>query len=315
MEESIISLYQRANPSVVYIIVSSASSGSGFVYSEDGYIVTNNHLITNGSSYEVVFSIGERYRAELIGADVDSDLAVLKIDQLPDGIVPLPLAEPDSLQVGQYVVAIGNPFGEQGSMSMGIVSGLGRSLPSQRELASGSTSSLPQVVQTDAAINPGNSGGPLLDLEGKVVGINAAIASRTGTNSGVGFSIPVSAVRLIVPSLIENGEYDYPYMGAGFDDEISLDEQSAYGLSQARGAYVPSVTAGSPADDAGLIPADNTTGHGGDLIVQIDDRTIDDFSDLNSYLVFHTAVGQTIDIEVLRNDELIVLPLILAARP
>jgi 2-alkenal reductase len=299
---------------VVYIIVSSSSSGSGFVYSPDGYIVTNHHVVEGGRSFEVVFANGERQPAELVAADADSDLAVLKVAQLPDGLTPLPLAE-DSLQVGQFVVAIGNPFGEQGSMSFGIVSGLGRSLPSQREEGSGSSYSLPEVIQTDAPINPGNSGGPLLNLNGEVVGVNAAIASTTGTNSGVGFSIPVSVVRLVVPSLIEDGSYAYAYMGAGFDAEVSLAEQSVYGLSQTQGAYVISVTPGSPAAEAGLVPANRNTGAGGDLIVAIDGQAIHSFADLNRYLVFHATVGQTIELTVLREGDQLVLPLTLGARP
>ena len=315
LEAAIISVYQQANPAVVYIIIPSVGSGSGFVYGEEGYIVTNHHVVDGGRNFEVVFANGERQRAELVGSDVDSDLAVLKVDRLPDGVVPLPLADADSIQVGQFVVAIGNPFGEQGSISLGIVSGVGRSLPSQRETTSGSTYSLPEVIQTDAPINPGNSGGPLLNLTGEVLGVNAAIATTTGTNSGVGFSIPVSAVNLIVPSLIERGGYAYPYMGAGFDGEVTLDEQSAYGLPQTQGAYVISVTAGSPADTAGLVPANSNSGRGGDLVVAIDGRSIIDFSDLNSHLVFHTAVGQTIEITVLRDGERVVLLLTLGARP
>jgi 2-alkenal reductase len=315
LQETLIGLYQRANPSVVYIIVSNTSSGSGFAYSEDGYIVTNNHVVEGGRSYEVVFATGERKRATLVGADADGDLAVIAVDKLPDGVVPLPLARVDDIQVGQLAVAIGNPFGEQGSMSLGIVSGLGRSLPSQRETATRSSYSLPQVIQTDAPINPGNSGGPLLNLDGEVIGVNAAIASTTGTGSGVGFSIPVAAVVRIVPSLIEDGEYVYPYMGASFDSEVSLDEQSVYGVPQTQGAYVVSVTQGTPADTAGLVGADPQTGEGGDLIVDIDGRAIGDFGDLNSYLVFHTEVGQTIQITVLRDGERVVLPLTLGARP
>ena len=315
LEASIISVYRRANPAVVYIIVPSVGSGSGFVFREDGYIVTNNHVVESGRSFEVVFATGERQRAELVGSDVDSDVAVLKVDRLPDGVDPLRLGDSDSIQVGQFVVAIGNPFGEQGSISLGIVSGMGRSLPSQRETTSGSTYSLPEVIQTDAPINPGNSGGPLLNLAGEVLGVNAAIATTTGTNSGVGYSIPVSAVKLVVPSLIEEGRYVYPYMGAGFDSEVTLDEQTTYGLSQTQGAYVISVTAGSPADQAGLISANPNSGRGGDLVVAIDGRPIVDFSDLNSYLVFHTRVGQTIEITVLRNGERVVLPLTLGARP
>ncbi|MFZ0544554.1 MAG: trypsin-like peptidase domain-containing protein [Candidatus Promineifilaceae bacterium] len=315
LQDSLIDLYQVTNPSVVYIIVPPYTSGSGFVYSNDGYIVTNNHVIAQGNEFEVVFSNGDRMSAELVGANVDSDLAVLKVDHLPDGVEPLQLGDSESIRVGEFVVAIGNPFGEQGSMSLGIVSALGRSLESQRDLGTGSSYSLPEVIQTDAPINPGNSGGPLLSLDGKVLGVNSAIASTTGTNSGVGFSIPVQALRQVIPSLIENGRYDFPYMGAGFDDEISLSEQAIYGVPQTQGAYVLNVTLGSPAAQAGLVAASNATGEGGDLIVDIDGHQINNFSDLNSYLVFHTTVGQTIQITVLRDGQRITLPLTLGARP
>jgi 2-alkenal reductase len=315
LQDTLTRLYQGVNSAVVYIIVSSSGSGSGFVYDADGHIITNYHVVSAGRSYEVVFANGERQRATLVGADADSDLAVLKVTELPDGVRPLPLADAESIQVGQFAVAIGNPFGEQGSMSLGIISGLGRSLLSQRGTSVGSTYSLPQVIQTDAPINPGNSGGPLLNLAGEVIGVNAAIASTTGTNSGVGFSIPVAAVRQVVPSLIEDGEYVYPYMGVSFDGEISLDEQDIYGLSQTQGAYVVDVTPGGPADKAGLVAADPRTGEGGDLIVDIDGRPIQDFSDLNTYLVFYTRVGQTIEITALRDGERVVLPMTLGARP
>jgi S1-C subfamily serine protease len=314
-QDTLIRLYQAVNPSVVYIIVSSSSSGSGFVYSEEGHIVTNHHVATAGRDLEVVFAGGERMEATLVGADADSDLAVIKVDGLPDGAKPLPLAETDGTQVGQFAIAIGNPFGEQGSMSLGIVSGLGRSLRSQRATTALSTYSLPQVIQTDAPINPGNSGGPLLNLDGEVIGVNAAIASTTGSSTGVGFSIPVAAVKRIVPDLIEKGEHSYAYMGASFDSEISLGEQTVYGVPQTQGAYVISVTPGGPADRAGLIAADPRTGEGGDLIVEIDGQPIVDFSDLNSYLVFETQVGQTIEVTVLRDGEFTVLPLTLGARP
>ena len=314
LQDTLIRLYQQANPSVVYIIVGSGS-GSGFVYGKEGYIVTNHHVATAGQSYEVVFSSGERRRAELVGADADSDLAVLRVDELPASVEPLSLAGAGDIQVGMLAIAIGNPFGEQGSMSLGIVSGLDRSLRSQRGSASGSSYSLPQVIQTDAPINPGNSGGPLLNLDGEVIGVNAAIASTTGSNSGVGFSIPVAAVRQIVPGLIEDGAYAYPYMGASFDEEVSLSEQSTYGVSQTQGAYIIGVTPGSPAGKAGLVAANEQTGRGGDLIVDIDGQPIEDFSDLNGYLVFHTRVGQTIQVTALRGRERVVLPLTLGARP
>jgi len=314
LEAILTGLYARANPAVVFIVVGSGS-GSGFVYDNEGYIVTNNHVVANGTDYEVVFANGTRQRATLVGTDVDSDLAVLQVDSLPDAAEPLPLAESDAIQVGQFVVAIGNPFGEQGSMSLGIVSGLGRSLPSQRGMFTGSTYSLPQVIQTDAPINPGNSGGPLLNLNGEVVGVNAAIASLTGTGSGVGFSIPVAAVRRIVPNLIEEGSYTYPYMGLAFDGEITLDDAEIYGLSQTQGAYVLEVMADGPADEAGIVAADPTSGQGGDLIIALDDRMINSFDDLNTYLSFHTSVGQTIDVRLLRDGEEITLPLTLGARP
>ena len=314
VDTALIDLYLRTNPSVVFIVVPPIGSGSGFVYSSDGYIVTNNHVVNGGRAFEVVFAGGEHLAATLVGTDTDSDLAVLQVEALPEGVEPLPLAEPDTLQVGQFVVAIGTPFGEQGSMSLGIVSGLGRSLRSERNSRFGSTYSLPSVIQTDAPINPGNSGGPLLNLDGQVVGINAAIASQTGVNSGVGFSIPVIAVRQVVPSLIEKGSHDYSYLGASFADEISLIEQQQFGLSQSQGAYVVNVVAGGPADNAGLIAADPNSGRGGDLIVAIDERPINSFADLNTYLAFYTTIGQTIDVAVLRDGAETNVPVTLGPR-
>ena len=319
LEGTLTSLYRETNASVVYIVVSSSGggrgSGSGFVYDNDGHIVTNFHVASGATSYEIVFAGGERIRARLIGADADSDLAVLKVEDLPKGAEPLPLADYGSVEVGQLAVAIGSPFGAEGSMSLGIVSGLGRSLRSQRAPSSGSTYSLPEVIQTDAPINPGNSGGPLLNLDGEVIGVNAAMATASGTNSGVGFSIPVAAVKLVVPSLIADGEYVYPYLGASFAEEISLAAKRDYGLSQTNGTYVIGMTPTGPADRAGVVPADARTGRGGDLIVDINGQSIRDFSDLNSYLVFRASVGQVIEVTVLRDGELIVLPLKLGARP
>lgn len=314
LQAALIEVYAQANPAVVAIYVGSGS-GSGFVYSDEGYIITNAHVVAEGRTYEVAFANGEREFARLVGTDADSDLAVLQVESLPEGVTPLPLAESDDVQVGQFVVAIGSPFGEQGSMSLGIVSGLGRTLPSQRSDQMGSAYSLPEVIQTDAPINPGNSGGPLLNLEGEVIGVNAAIATMSGTNSGVGYSIPVAAVHTVVPSLIEKGRYTYPYMGVALDGEITLEEESLYGLSQTQGAYVISVTPGGPGDAAGLIAADPNTGKGGDLIIALDDQAIQNFADLNSYLSFRTSVGQILQVTVLRQSEEVQLPLTLGARP
>ncbi|MDX1613380.1 MAG: trypsin-like peptidase domain-containing protein [Candidatus Promineifilaceae bacterium] len=310
LEATLTALYERANPAVVLIIVAPGSSGSGFVLDEQGHIVTNNHVISGGTSFEVVFADGQRRVAEPIGQDVDSDLAVLRVDGLPEGIAPLPLAEAGSQQVGQFVVAIGNPFGEQGSMSLGIISGLDRSLTSQRSFYS-----LPAVIQTDAPINPGNSGGPLLNLDGEVIGVNSAIATTTGTNSGVGFAIPVAAVLRIVPSLISEGGYTYPFMGVSFAETLTLEAQQSLGLGERQGAYVISVAADTPAAAAGLVAANPATGRGGDLIVAIDGQPIQDFADLNAYLVLQAEVGQTIELTVVRDGQELTLPLTLGARP
>jgi 2-alkenal reductase len=316
LETRLMDLYQRVNPSVVFVLVPPFGSGSGFVFSNEGHIVTNNHVVEDGNSYEVVFSNGERRRASLVGADLDSDLAVIKVDDLPEGVQALPLADPNSVNVGQFAVAIGNPFGEQGSMTLGIVSGLGRSLPSQRG-GDGlrSTYSLPEVIQTDAPINPGNSGGPLLNLNGEVIGVNAAIASGTGVGSGVGFSIPVAAVSQVAPRLVEEGEYRYAFLGASFDGEISLDELRRYDLDQTRGAYVLGLAEDGPADQAGLIAANPSDGRGGDLIVAIDGQAIGNFDDLNRYLVFNTQPGDVIDITIVRDGQTVSLPLELGTRP
>lgn len=313
LEATLIQLYARVNPSVVTIRVGSGT-GTGFVYDEAGHIVTNNHVVSEGQNYEIIFADGSRQRADLVGADVDSDLAVLKVETLPTGVRPLPLAEEDVV-VGQFVIAIGNPFGEQGSMTFGIVSGLGRSLPSQRMTASGSTYSLPKVIQTDAPINPGNSGGPLLNLKGEVVGVNAAIATLTGTGSGVGYSIPVIAVKRIVPKLIQEGKYTYPYMGVLFDGDLTLEDKETYGLPQLEGVYVLSVTAGSPAEKAGLRGANAQTRRGGDLVIALDGQKVRTFNDLNSYLVFNCEPGQKIQVTVLRDGKEVTLPLTLGARP
>lgn len=317
LQDRLIQLYAQANPSVVYIINPSVGSGTGFVYDDQGHIVTNDHVVEGAHTLEVVFSDGERRAASVAGTDVDGDLAVIKVDSLPAGVGPLPLAAADDIAVGQFVVAIGNPFGEQGSMSLGIVSGLGRSLSSQRsDNSTGSSGyTLPAVIQTDAPINPGNSGGPLLNLDGQVIGMNAAIASTTGANSGVGFSIPVGAIQRIVPSLISSGRHAYSYLGVGFDDEISLSDQTRYNLAQTQGAYIVSVTPGGPADQAGLQAASQSSGRGGDLIIAVDNQAIQDFQELNRYLVFNTAPGQTVQLSVVRNGQALTVPLILGERP
>lgn len=319
LQESLVALYQRVNPSVVHIFVYEAglprATGSGFVFDDQKHIVTNNHVVEGGDRYEIAFPGGARVSGKVIGSDVDSDLAVLELESVPEGVQPLPLASFENVQVGQLAVAIGNPFGQESSMSLGIVSGLGRSLRSQRILEGGGQYSLPQVIQTDAPINPGNSGGPLLNLQGEVIGINAAIRSDTATNSGVGFSIPVSAIARIVPVLIRDGKYNYPYLGVSVFDGIDLETQKALGLPQANGAYVTTVMPDGPAGEAGVIGSGGNNLSGGDLIVGIDDTQVNTFGDLISYLVFHAEVGQTVTLKLLRDGQEIQLPVVLGARP
>ncbi len=319
LEDQLVSIYMRINPSVVHIFVFDEiedtslplGTGSGFVFDEEGHIVTNNHVVTEGDSFEVVFADGIRRSADLVGSDVDSDLGVIKVDELPQGATPISLSDSRDLRVGQFVIAIGNPFGEAGSMSVGIISGLGRTLESQRIAEGGGRYSLPEVIQTDAAINPGNSGGPLLDLEGEVVGVNSAISTRTGTNSGVGFSIPVNAVKQIVPRLISEGSYVYPFMGIRMLS-LNLELQEQLGLPKATGAYVTEVTGDSPSSEAGLIGAN---GPGGDLIIAVDGNEVISSDDLIAYLVFEAQVGQKVDLTVIRDGEEMVVPLTLGERP
>ena len=323
LEAALVDLYERVNPAVVHIFVLDdqsliAGTGSGFVYDTDGHIITNNHVVTGSSGLEVVFADGQRRSADVIGTDVDSDLAIIKIDSLPEGVQPIPLGDSNNVQVGQFAVAIGNPFGETGSLSLGIVSGLGRTLASDRIAEGGGRYSLPKVIQTDAAINPGNSGGPLLNLAGEVIGVNSSIRTSTGTNSGVGFSIPVNAVRRVSPALIAEGVYHYPYMGIRMTT-LDLVSQEELGFPQAAGAYVTDLTPNSPAETAGVLASgfNDTVGilPGGDLIIAVDGQSIATPDDLISYLVFEAEVGQTIVLTIIRDGEQIEVPLTLGERP
>lgn len=323
LEQTLTQLYDRFNPAVVHIFVfdqfdNFEGSGSGFVYDAEGHIVTNNHVVAGSEGLEVVFADGQRRGAELIGTDVDSDLAVIRVSDLPEDIEPIPVGDSNSVDVGQFVVAIGNPFGEAGSMTVGVVSGLGRTLSSQRIAEGGGRYSLPRVIQTDAAINPGNSGGPLLNLFGEVVGVNSAIRTSTGQNSGVGFSIPANAVSRIIPALISDGSYVYPFMGIRMTT-LDLQAQERFEMDVVAGAYVTDVSAGTPAEEAGLIGSGVTevgqTLPGGDLITAINGVPISNPDDLISYLVFETTVGETVDLTVIRDGEEIIVPLTLAERP
>lgn len=323
-EALLVQLYQRISPGVVAIRVSSTtddrSLGSGFVYDAQGHIVTNYHVIEGANQIEVDFASGLKVRGTVIGEDPDSDLAVVKVDVPPEDLVALELGDSDAVMVGQRVIAIGNPFGLEGTMTIGIISGLGRTLESQHAAPGGGFFSAPDVLQTDAAINPGNSGGPLLNLQGQVVGVNRAIESETGVNSGVGFAVAANTVRRVVPHLIAEGKYDSPYLGITSLSRLTLTDQELLNLPRSTGVYVTSVSPNGPADRAGLRAGSRPTSDpnlraGGDLIIAIDDNEVREFNDLLSYLINHTEVGQTVTLTVIRDGQTLELPVTLASRP
>ena len=333
-------LYERVNPGVVTIwvfeefdspheVTIPSGQGSGFVIDREGHIITNQHVIAGADAIEVDFTSGMKVWAELVGVDPDSDLAVLKVDVLEADLIPLPLGDSDEVKVGEFVVAIGNPFGLRGTMTVGIVSAIGRSLESEHLTPEGIRFSAGDLIQTDAAINPGNSGGPLLNLSGQVIGINRAIHTETFTvdgsaaNSGVGFSIPVNILRRVAPVIIAGGHYDYPYLGiSSLNDQLwnlKIIEALGFG-SNVFGAYITEVVPGGPADAAGLRGGNKETSipgllAGGDLLIAIDGRIIRQFDDMLSYLFKHTEVGQDVELTVIRDNKEINITLTIGARP
>jgi S1-C subfamily serine protease len=319
---SLASLYQAVNPGVVNIRVYIArggmtgqGAGSGFLIDDAGHIVTNDHVVAQAERVTVIFYNGFEARAEVVGTDPDSDLAVIKAEDVAQGAHPLPIAGPDAVVPGDWVVAIGNPFSLGSSMSLGIVSAVGRTIP-----AAETPFNIPQAIQTDAAINPGNSGGPLLNLEGQVVGVNAQIRSSTGANSGVGFAIPSDVVHRVAPALIEKGTYVWPWLGVT-GGSVNLLLQEANELNTQEGAYIASVAENGPAEKAGLR---GTTGEqsilgqnvpvGGDVVVEADGQSIRDFADLLTYVAFKQP-GGSITLTVLRDGKQQQVTVELAARP
>ncbi len=329
-EQVMINIYQDLLPSVVHIRVSSRldtgslspsnprippaqdprdffqqGEGSGFIWDDDGHIVTNNHVIQDADRVIVTFADRVQIEAKVIGTDPDSDLAVLELVEKKEGSRPVTLGDSDTLQVGQMAVAIGNPFGQQFTMTTGIVSALGRTINS-----SNSAFSIPEVVQTDAPINPGNSGGPLLDRFGRVIAINTQIISRSGVSSGVGFAVPISIAKRVIPALIEDGHYDYSWLGitgSSLRSEIAVNMDLPKNTG---GALIIQVSGDSPADDAGLKGSGESFiidgiefPSGGDIIVAIDGETITRMADLIAYLVSNTQPGDKVVMEVIRSDE------------
>ena len=343
-ELSLPDLFSKVEKSVVQVaskedtgISLGSRLGSGFVYDRNGHIVTNYHVIAGGTSegkVQITFLDGSTYNARLIGGDPFSDLAVLQLDgeNIPSyKLVPLPIGDSTTLRVGELVVAIGNPFGLSGSMTEGIVSGLGRMLPSAEQeeelemipsnIAPSAGFLIPDIIQTDAPINPGNSGGPLLNIRGEVIGINTAIFSTTGASAGIGFAIPSNTIKNVIPSLITKGDYQHPYLGiVGVD--ITPEIAEALGLTEARGFLVTDVSSGSPAQKAGIQGGSslaNVNGReiamGGDVILKVDEHTVRKLDDVLTYLEREKKVGEVVQLTILRNGGTENINLTLGPRP
>jgi len=328
-QDALVSLYQRVMPGIVSLQVigsQGGSLGSGFVYDDQGHILTNYHVVEGATQVEVDFTSGYKIYGTVVGTDLDSDLAIVKVDAPASELHPLPLGDSSSLHVGQTVIAIGNPFGLNGTMTTGIISALGRTLESERDAPSGGFFTAGDIIQTDAAINPGNSGGPLFNLNGEVVGVNRAIRTTNFTttgepvNSGIGFAVAINIVKRVTPVLIADGKYDYPYLGISSLNELSLPQIEALGLKSFTGAYVTSVTPDGPADRAGIRAGDQTTsiqglGAGGDLITAIDGQATPRFDDLLRYLINNKSPGDTVVLTVQRGEEQVDIPVTLDKRP
>jgi len=302
-------------------------SGSGFVFDKDGHILTNFHVVEGATEVEVDFPNGLKVFGQVLATDPDSDVAVVKVSVSEDILFPLRLGDSDKLKVGQMVVAIGNPFRLSNTMTLGIVSAKGRVLDSIRTTSDQGSYSAGDLIQTDASINPGNSGGPLLNLNGEVVGINRAIQT-TGTtvqgeavNTGIGFAVSINIVKRVVPYLIQNGSYDYPYMGISSSrEDLTLAEWQALGFTRTSGSYVMTVTPGGPAATAGLRGGTKSTNiqglySGGDLIIAVDGGPVQVYGDVISYIFLNKSPGDIIVLTVIRNGTQQEVTLTLGKRP
>lgn len=340
-ETVMIGIYQEALPSVVNIQViqglegnegtgqfpnipgvpddfGERGEGSGFVWDDQGRIVTNQHVIEGAETVTVIFADRTQVLARVLGGDPDSDLAVLELEEKIDGLLPINLGDSDDVLVGQLAVAIGAPFGQSFTMTSGIVSAVGRTIRS-----GSSNFSIPEVIQTDAPINPGNSGGPLLDRHGRVVGINTQIISRSGSNAGVGLAVPINIAKMVVPALIEDGKYEYSWLGIT-GSPVEPDVAQLMDLPKGtQGALVISVSSDSPADDGGLEGSDRTEivngiqyALGGDTIIGINGSKVRDMTDLITYLTKNTRPGDEIMLDVIHGDgSSDQLPVVLGTRP
>jgi S1-C subfamily serine protease len=334
VENSVVQITStKSNPNQIIILNGvpqsgrSTALGSGFVYDNQGHIVTNNHVVGGASRADVTFTDGNTYSANVVAKDPYSDLAVLQItsDYSQENITPLPLANSSAVRPGDQVIAIGNPFGLSGTITTGIVSAKGRLLPNPD-----TGFSIPEMIQTDAAVNPGNSGGPLLNAQGQVIGLNTAIFSRTGSYSGVGFAIPSNTIAKEVPLLIKNGSYTHPWIGIS-GGKMTPDIIRAMGLpANYKGVLVASVQPDSPADMAGLkglaSQGDSvrlTQGDSGnappsqlgDIITAVDGHPVRQIDDIINYIESQKNVGDNIKLTVNRNGKIMDLTATLQARP
>jgi S1-C subfamily serine protease len=331
LEAQVEAVYDQAGSAVVNITsvtyaydfffnpVPQEGAGSGFVYDERGHIVTNYHVIENAEELSVTLADGETYPAQVVGEDPTNDLAVIRIaaESLP---APIPLADSDVLRVGQFVVAIGNPFGLERTLTVGVISSLGRVIRGPENNFIG------EVIQTDAAINPGNSGGPLLDLKGRVIGVNSQIVSPSQASAGVGFAVPSNTVRRVVPELIARGRYPHPWLGI---EPISLTTERARVFREAgmnvpveKGVLILEVVPGGPADEAGMQGGRRVVRLGryrvplgGDIVTSVNGESIADYQDLTVYLETETRVGETVEVTFIRNGDERTVRVLLEERP
>lgn len=321
-------IYTTSLPSIVHIKVRQTvpgffqnqertGQGSGFIWDTEGNIVTNYHVVASASIVDVEFADGSQYSASVIGLDPNSDLAIIKVNPNGKILTPLNLGDSTNVKVGNHTIVIGSPFGQEFSMSTGIVSAIKRTVPSQNAMFS-----IPNVIQTDAAINPGNSGGPLMDIDGNVIGINSQIISRSGGNQGIGFAIPINSVKKIIPTLIKGEKFEYPYIGiTGMDLNTNLKKALEID-SEIKGVMIVDVVKGSPADLGGLLgytgtvsDNDNSYPSGGDILTAINTIPIKSMSDLLTLLFSDYSPGDSVIFTILRDSISFDLDITLISRP
>ena len=321
-------IYSTSLPSIVIIKVRQTvpgffqnqertGQGSGFIWDTEGNIVTNYHVVASASIVDVEFADGSQYSASVIGLDPNSDLAIIKVNPNGKILTPLNLGDSTNVKVGNHTIVIGSPFGQEFSMSSGIVSAIKRTVPSQN-----ARFSIPNVIQTDAAINPGNSGGPLMDIDGNVIGINSQIISRSGGNQGIGFAIPINSVKKIIPTLIKGEKFEYPYIGiTGMDLNTNLKKALEID-SEIKGVMIVDVVKGSPADLGGLLgytgtvsDNDNSYPSGGDILTAINTIPIKSMSDLLTLLFSDYSPGDSVIFTILRDSISFDLDITLISRP